>query len=83
MGDVERDWRSPGDKHVCADCFSDYAIKDFIGNNLVADECDYCGRQDEEPVAAHIDDVFELMDQGLRTEWGRSSAGSGSACSSS
>lgn len=66
----ERGWSSPGDKYVCAKCFSDYALKRFVSENAVAKVCDYCGRQSRRAIAAPIDDVLEEINEGLRSQWG-------------
>ena len=46
------------------------AIRDFVTARTTTNECDYCGRSGEQPIAAPIDDVLELMAEGLSVEWG-------------
>src|SRR5947208_13486776 len=62
-------WSPVGDKQVCDCCFEDYAIKDFIRANAVANRCSYCNRQSKEPIAAEVDDVIEFIAEGINTEY--------------
>jgi len=67
---LEKDYSPVGGRFVCADCFEDYAIKDFVEANAENNECDYCGEQSEsEPIAAYIDDVIEFIIDGVKTEY--------------
>jgi hypothetical protein len=70
LEEQERGYYSIGDKYVCASCFSDYAIAGFIEENCVNDVCSYCGKTGEENIAADINEVMELIVEGLRQEWG-------------
>src|SRR5438105_4552267 len=42
----KRGWHTVGDKHVCADCFEDYAIQRFIRGSVTENSCSYCRRPD-------------------------------------
>jgi hypothetical protein len=64
----EQGWRFTG-KHVCADCLTDETIKEFVAGRTAENECDYCGQSSDEPIAAPLDDVLELMANGLSIEW--------------
>jgi len=67
----ERGWSSLGDKRVCAKCFDDAALADFVSENAVEHECDYCGRKSKKkPIGISIDEVMEVIDEGIRSEWG-------------
>ena len=67
----ERGWQSAGFKHVCAECFSDYALKAFVSCNADSRHCDYCSRTSaSRPIAAPIDEVLDLINRSLLTEWG-------------
>ena len=67
----ERGWSSLGDKWVCAKCFDDAALADFVSENAVEHECDYCGRKSKKkPIGISIDEVMEVIDEGIRSEWG-------------
>lgn len=57
------------DGWVCAECFDDYAIRAFVDENASENECSYCGRSAEEPIAADADDVASLIMEGIKTEW--------------
>jgi len=67
--EMERGWSSVGNKHVCAKCFGDYAIRDFILDSAISRKCDYCGRKSKTPIAAEMDDVLELIDDGIHREY--------------
>jgi hypothetical protein len=57
------------DKYVCADCFEDYAIREFIKENAVEKECSYCRRKSKAPIAAKLEIVVDFICQGINTEW--------------
>jgi hypothetical protein len=57
------------DKYVCTQCFSDYAIKEFIGENAVDKKCSYCSNESNEPIAAPLEEVVEFIREGIETEW--------------
>jgi len=61
------------EKYVCSSCFDDYAIQEFIEQEAESHKCDYCGNESEgdEPIAAPIDSVVELIVEGIKTEWGQ------------
>jgi hypothetical protein len=74
MGRAKEQWThqqelgftSVGDNYVCAACFEDYAIQNFIQDNISTEPCSYCGGKD----ATAIDEVLEFIAEGIRTEWG-------------
>lgn len=66
----DREFSSVGEKYVCEDCIDDYAIREFIRSNATRNKCDYCGAEEDEPIAAHLDEVIEFMLEGIETEWG-------------
>jgi hypothetical protein len=57
------------DKYVCAECFSDYAIKEFIKQNAFNEKCSYCSNESCKPIAAPLEEVIEFIREGLETEW--------------
>lgn len=57
------------DKYVCAECFRDYAIKEFIEQNAVDKKCSYCSNESDEPIAAPLEEVMEFIREGIQTEW--------------
>jgi len=56
-------------KYVCAECFSDYAIKEFIAQNAFDKKCSYCSNESDEPLAAHLEEIIEFIREGIETEW--------------
>ena len=71
MLEMERGWKSAGDLYVCDECFSDYALKAFVSRNASSTDCSFCDRTSSRaPIAVPIDDVLELINQSLCTEWG-------------
>jgi hypothetical protein len=69
MQQMEQGWQGVGDKHVCPNCINDYAIQDFIRDNAVAQVCSYCGREEDEPIAAHMDEVIPFIADGINSEY--------------
>lgn len=57
------------EKYVCADCFSDYAIKAFIEDNAVETYCSYCGKTSDSPISVHFSDLFGFILEGIESEW--------------
>jgi len=57
------------DKHVCAECFDDYAIKEFINENADENKCSYCSNVSDEPIAIALVEVVDFICQGINTEW--------------
>ena len=70
MEEQERGWYSIDDKFACADCFEDSDIQSFIEDNAVELECSYCGTKSDEPIAADMNDVMQLIMDGIHREWG-------------
>ena len=52
-----RGFSDPGEIYVCDNCFGDYAIKEFIRDNVAFEICEYCKRTDKN----HIDSPLELF----------------------
>ena len=72
MEQWERGFYSVGEKHVCEDCVTDYAVCDFVREHVTATSCNYYGRYAAEEIATRVDDVIEFMLEGFETEWGDS-----------
>lgn len=53
------------DLRVCADCFDDSALKDFIEGAADCKECSFCGKTSNEPIAAPLSDVIDLIREGV------------------
>jgi len=72
MGEEERDVpsASPLESFVCARCFDDYAIKEFIKANAVRKQCSFCGRRNlRKAIAAPGEDVLEFFLRGINSEF--------------
>lgn len=65
---MDEGWTSVGGA-VCAECFSDYAIKDFIESSKTELKCAYCSRTSKEPIAADMDEVLSFISHGFRREY--------------
>jgi hypothetical protein len=46
-------------EYVCAKCFDDEGLKQFIESRAKSEECDFCGATANEPIAAPLDEVIE------------------------
>lgn len=57
------------DKNVCAECFSDYAIKEFINENADKNRCSYCLNESDEPIAVSLVEVVDFICEGIHAEW--------------
>lgn len=65
----ERGWYSIDEKYVCANCFEDNAICEFIQHNATEHTCSYCGENTEEPSGADMNEVMALIFEGICEEW--------------
>jgi hypothetical protein len=54
---------------VCDDCVDDDVLKKFIRDNAESDECDFCGREEEEAIACPVDDFFQVLKEGFDVDW--------------
>lgn len=57
------------DMNVCAKCFDDYAIKEFINENADEKKCGYCSNESDELIAIALVEVVDFICQGINTEW--------------
>lgn len=57
------------DKYVCPNCIDDYAVREFIEENAVKEQCSYCSNRSSDPTAAPLEDVIEFVLEGIWTEW--------------
>ncbi len=57
---------------VCGNCMMDESIKKYIEEHACSTICDYCGYEDdeEEYIAADMDDVMEFIIDAIKLEWG-------------
>jgi len=66
---MDEEWGSVGKKFACPDCFDDYAIKQFVTANAVANECSYCENTADKPIAAEMDEVISFISAGIHREY--------------
>jgi hypothetical protein len=76
MEQEERGWWSVPGKYVCAECFDEDFLKQFVKEHAEVSVCDYCGSTaveltgDETAlIAAPFDSVMEIIAEGLQSEW--------------
>jgi hypothetical protein len=55
--------------HVCPECVSDVAIKDYITANATSNACDFCGQGASVPIAAEADLVVDLVSRGIKAQY--------------
>ena len=48
-------------RYVCADCFADPELIDFVRANAVENACSFCGNDGDAAVAARVEDVSEYF----------------------
>lgn len=56
-------------KVVCAKCFEDEAIQAFIRDRATERKCSYCRRRSTKPIAVPMNEVLELISEGLQHEY--------------
>lgn len=65
----DRGWSSV-EKYVCAECLDDDALQTFVAEHATEKKCDYCSRRSRKhPISVHMDDLLELISEGIRSEW--------------
>ncbi len=57
------------DVHVCAECFDDEAIKQFIESNAEEKECFYCQASSEKAIAASMNEVLTIIGSAVKSEY--------------
>lgn len=55
--------------YVCDECFDDSAISAFVRENAETNQCDFCGREGSDPIAACLADVVRYMESCLYREY--------------
>jgi len=81
MEQEERGWWSVPGKYVCAECFEEDFLREFVRDHAEVSKCDYCGSTAEELtgdenalIAAPLDSVLEIIAEGLHSEWNDANA---------
>ena len=54
---------------ICADCVIDPDLKRWIEDNAVSTTCSFCGREDEDAIAAEMDEFVGAVLDGIRVDW--------------
>lgn len=54
---------------VCESCIEDDELQKVVRQNLTSNRCDYCGREDAEPIACELSDIFERMEYAVDQEF--------------
>jgi hypothetical protein len=63
-------WVKPlPEKYVCANCFGDDGLKEFIAANVVHNKCSYCDNKGREPIAALINHLTVFIFDSVMTEY--------------
>jgi hypothetical protein len=72
MEEEARGWWSVQNKFVCAECFEDKFLQEFVAQNAEASKCAYCGWTAEEItgevgalIAAPFDSVMKIIAGGF------------------
>ncbi len=66
---MEEGWSSVGGS-VCAKCFTDYSIQNFIKTTATECECSYCGKKTKKKlIAAEVDEVLSFISAGFAREY--------------
>ena len=55
--------------YVCASCFHDHAIREFINSHLEQRACTYCGRTSSRRIGASLGEVLAFIMDGIQYEW--------------
>lgn len=56
-------------RHVCDQHLDDEYLRGWVRDNATADECDFCDREPVSPIAAELDELGELILDGLEFQW--------------
>lgn len=57
------------DKYVCANCVSNYGLKQLITEEATENRCDYCNSVTNYPIAVSLDTFIGFVMEGVFTEW--------------
>lgn len=64
----ERGWWSIGEKYACQDCVEDEALVAYVSEHAVTNRCEYCGQESDQPIAAPVDGITEVVHSGLSVD---------------
>ena len=60
---------SEADGDICSECVSDRFLAEWIADNATATTCRFCGREDDQPIAASFDDFVGIVVGGIGFDW--------------
>lgn len=60
---------SEADGDICSECVSDPYLVQWIDDNASATTCTFCGRKDDEPIAAAFDEFVGVVVGGIGFDW--------------
>jgi len=60
---------SEAEGDICSDCVSDTFLAEWINDNATATACRFCGREDDESIAASFDDFVGIVLGGIGFDW--------------
>lgn len=60
---------SAADGDICSECVSDPFLAEWIDDNATGTACRFCGREDDEPIAASFDDLVGVVVGGIGFDW--------------
>ncbi len=56
--------------YVCEDCIVDSELRKVVRENLISEECDYCKKEADVPIACELDHVIERVRFAIEQEYG-------------
>ena len=70
---VSRGYAAVANKHICVECIQqlcqDLAIHGLVADNLSHQECSYCGRSEDEPIAAEIELIVKRVAEAIQLHY--------------
>lgn len=62
-------WSFVDNAYVCSECVAEAFLRTWIAQNASWHTCTYCGRSSTGALAIPVNDLFTIVDEGLRTEY--------------
>ena len=69
MMEQEERGYSAADGDICSECVTDPFLAKWIEDNATGTVCRFCGREEDEPVAASFDDFVGVVIGGIGFDW--------------
>jgi len=67
--EFDRGFKYTGEKFVCYDCIGNDYIKDYIKENATQTFCSYCKRNENKNISIHLDELLEIIMDGVKSEY--------------